>query len=143
MKLRKRLSNILRGICFLVLVALLSQGVTNFVYAENNQSNQVRIDWSEFKKLLKIDADEIKLSWDEFKRLIAQTGSEIKVEYNIQNGMVVLQREQFKKILQQMKPPDTKPLQPPGDYLITKAEYSGVMGEKSTTFKVRFFFRDI
>ncbi len=139
MKLKKRLGNILKGICFLTLAVLLGKGLIGFVYAENKQSNQVRIDWSEFKKLLKIDADEIKLSWDEFKRLIVQTGSEIKVEYNIQNGMVVLQREQFKKLLQQMKPPDTKQLQPPGDYLITKAEYWGVMGKKSTTFKVRFF----
>lgn len=139
MKLKKGLSSILFCICFLALVSLLGKGLIGFVYAESNQSNQVRIDWSEFKKLLKIDADEIKLSWDEFKRLIAQTGSEIKVEYNIQNGMVVLQREQFKKLLQQMKPPYTKPLQPPADYLITKAEYSGIMGKKSTTFKVRFF----
>ncbi|MCK4532758.1 hypothetical protein KAU39_03145 [bacterium] len=139
MKLKKGLGNILKTVCFLTLAAFLGRGLIGFVYAENKQTNQVRIDWSEFKKLLKIDADEIKLSWDEFKRLIAQTGSEIKVEYNIQNGMVVLQREQFKKLLQQMKPPDTKPLQPPGDYLITKAEYFGVMGKKSTTFKVRFF----
>ena len=52
---------------------------------DDTQSSQVRIAWDEFKKLLKIDADEIKLSWDEFKKLLAQTGSEVKIEYNIQN----------------------------------------------------------
>jgi hypothetical protein len=102
------------------------------------ESSEVRISWEEFKELLKIDADEIKLSWDEFKKLLAQTGSEVKIEYNIQNGMVVLTREQFKELLGQMKKPDISPVVPPGDYLITRAEYNGVMEQNSTTFNVTF-----
>jgi len=102
------------------------------------ESSEVKISWEEFKKLLKMDTDEIKLSWDEFKKLLAQTGQDVKVEYNIENGMVVLSREQFKELLLKMKKPDVSPITPPGDYLITRAEYNGVMGQNSTTFNVAF-----
>ncbi len=112
------------------------------LYAEEaepkKESSEVRISWEEFKELLKIDADEIKLSWDEFKKLLAQTGSEVKIEYSIQNGMVVLSREQFKELLDKMKKPDISPVIPPGDYIITRAEYNGVMEQNSTTFNVTF-----
>ena len=112
------------------------------LYAEepstSKESSEVKISWDEFKKLLKMDTDEIKLSWDEFKKLLAQTGQDVKIEYNIENGMVVLSREQFKALLEKMKKPDFSPIIPPGDYLITRAEYNGVMGQSSTTFDVTF-----
>jgi len=112
------------------------------LYAEepttDKESSEVKISWEEFKKLLKMDTDEIKLSWDEFKKLLAQTGQDVKIEYNIQDGMVVLSREQFKALLEKMKKPDVSPIIPPGDYLITRAEYNGVMGQNSTTFDVTF-----
>jgi len=124
---------------FLVFFSLLS---VLSLYAEepetSKESSEVRISWEEFKKLLKMDTDEVKLSWDEFKKLLAQTGQDVKIEYNIQNGMVVLSREQFKALLEKMKKPDISPITPPGDYLITKAEYNGVMDENSTTFNVTF-----
>jgi hypothetical protein len=102
------------------------------------ESSEVKISWEEFKKLLKMDTDEVKLSWGEFKKLLAQTGQDVKVEYNIENGMVVLSREQFKALLLKMKKPDVSPIIPPGDYLITKAEYNGIMGQNSTTFNVTY-----
>lgn len=143
MKVHKKLSSIFLPIIFTVLVGIFWGGILVPVYAEttqeDNHSSSVKISWDEFKKFLKLDADEIYLSWDEFKKLLEQTGSEVKVEYDIQNGMVVLQREQFKKLLAEMKAPDVKPLEPPRDYLITKAEYSGIMKGKSTTFDVRFY----
>jgi len=106
--------------------------------ATGKESSEVKISWEEFKKLLKMDTDEIKLSWDEFKKLLAQTGQNVKIEYNIQDGMVVLSREQFKALLEKMKKPDVSPIVPPGDYLITKAEYNGIMAQNSTTFDVTF-----
>jgi len=130
-----------------IIAFVVGAGVFCFVtlkplYAETPLADEnpsvVKMTWEEFKKLLKLDADEIELTWAEFKKILALTGSEIKVEYDIQNGKVVLQREQFKKLLEQMKPPMITPLNPPGDYLITKAVYSGSMDKKSTTFNVRF-----
>jgi hypothetical protein len=105
---------------------------------QNKNSNRVSIAWEEFKKLLDLDTKNIELTWDEFKRLLAQTGSEIKVEYNLKDGMVVLSRDQFKKLLERMKTPTAKGAVPSHNYLITKAEYSGRMDKESTTFTVRF-----
>ncbi len=123
------------------LIGYMGQGKVATVYAESPEDSKslVRIPWSEFKKFLKIDSDEVILTWEEFKKLLAQTGSEVKVEYNIQNGKVVLQREQFKKLLEQMKVVAVAPIAPPGDYLITKAEYSGIMKKKSVSFTVKFY----
>ncbi len=124
---------------FLILFSLLSLFSLYAQEALNDkESSEVRISWEEFRKLLKIDTDEIKLSWDEFKKLLAQTGQDVKIEYNIKDGMVVLTREQFKALLEKMKGPDVTIITPPGDYLITKAEYKGVMDESSTTFNVTF-----
>lgn len=143
MKTHKKMSSVFWFIIFITFVGLFGRGIITAVYAQNpegdNHSSSVRISWEEFKKFLKIDTEEITLTWDEFKKLLAQTGSEVKVEYNIQNGKVVLQREQFKKLLDQMKAVDVTPIEPPGDYLITKAEYSGIMKRKSTTFSGRFY----
>ncbi len=142
MKIPKRSNGILWSFILIAMVGLFLGGITIPAYAQNpesdNHSSSVRITWDEFKKFLKIDTDEITLSWDEFKKLLAQTGSEVKVDYDIQNGKVVLQRDQFKKLLDQMKAVDITPIEPPGDFLITKAEYSGIMKKKSTTFNVRF-----
>jgi len=139
----KKTRNILWLITLISLVGLLGMGIIAPIHAENpednNHSSSVRIPWDEFKKFLKIDSDEVILTWDEFKKLLAQTGSEVKVEYNIENGKVVLQREQFKKLLDQMKLSEVIPLQPPGDYVITKADYSGIMKKKSTSFSTRFY----
>jgi len=135
-KLKSLIGVLLVFTIFLSLFSVLS------LYAEEpatgKESSEVKISWEEFKKLLKMDTDEIKLSWDEFKKLLAQTGQDVKIEYNIQDGMVVLSREQFKALLEKMKKPDVSPIIPPGDYLITKAEYNGVMAQNSTTFDVTF-----
>lgn len=128
-------------LCMVIILAFFTfpSTIANFILAEDSKNeNQVNITWDEFKKLIKIDSDEVKLSWDEFRKLVAQTGSEVKIEYNIQNGMVILNRDQFKRLLAQMKPPDMTPVVPPKDHLITKAEYSGIIGEKSTTFNATF-----
>ncbi|MCK5241922.1 hypothetical protein KAR34_05680 [bacterium] len=139
----KKTSNIFRFSIFTVLLAVLGSGLIVSSYAEtplaDNSSSQVRIAWDEFKKMLKIETDEIKLSWDEFKKLLAQTGSEVKVEYNIQDGMVVLARAQFKQLLDKMKPLAVTAIQPPRDYLITKAGYTGKMSKESTTFTARLY----
>lgn len=108
------------------------------VLAENNEekkSNSVFLDWGEFRKILKLDSDEVKLSWDEYRRLLAQTGFKAKDKYRIEGGQVILSRKQFKTLLEQMQPPKKNKLIPPGDYLISKGVYKGVVGKKSTRFE--------
>jgi hypothetical protein len=135
----------LAGMCLVGIIfaciAVLSTAPDALLHAQTveGKESHVSISWEEFKELVKMDADEVKLTWEEFKKLLAQTGSEVKVEYDIENGMVVLKREQFRKLLERMKPPDITAVQPPGDYLITKSEYAGIMSKSSTTFRTKFF----
>ena len=106
--------------------------------AENNEekkSNSILLDWGEFSKILKLDSDEIKLSWDEYRKLLAQTGFKVEDKYRIEGGNVILSRKQFKVLLERMQPPKKSELIPPGDYLITKGIYNGVVGKKSTRFE--------
>jgi len=114
--------------------------------ADNSNGSKITIDWKEFRSLLKLDVDEIRLSWDEFSKLMEQTGTAYKPEYRVESGEVVLTREEFKQLLDRMKPPVGGKLKPPADYVITKATYNGVMGTESTTFTVllnlEFFDRD-
>ncbi len=110
------------------------------VLAENNEekkSNSILLDWEEFRKILKLDSDEVKLSWDEYRSLLAQTGFKAKDKYRIEGGQVILSRKQFKTLLEQMQPPKKSELIPPGDYLISKGVYKGVVGKKSTQFEAR------
>jgi hypothetical protein len=104
--------------------------------ADNSDDSKITIDWKEFRSLLKLDVDEIRLSWEEFSRLMEQTGATYKPEYRVESGEVVLTREEFKKLLDRMKPPRVGYIKPPADFLITRAAYNGVMGESSTSFTV-------
>jgi len=143
MKSTDRVSWMIGPFIIIMIIGLLISGIATLIHAatppEDDPASQVRMSWEEFKDLLKLDTDEIKLTWEEFKRLLAQTGKEVRVEYEVQDGEVTLSREQFKKMLDQMQGPEAVSLKPPIDYLITKAEYTATMQQKSTTFKARFY----
>jgi hypothetical protein len=115
---------------------LLSTSFGFALRADNSKESKVTIDWNEFRSLLKLDVDEIKLSWDEFAKLMEQTGTTYKPEYRVEGGEVILTREEFKKIVDRMKPPPGVELKPPADYIIMRASYNGVMGSQSTNFTV-------
>jgi len=115
---------------------LLSSFFSFTLEADNSADSKITIDWEEFRSLLKLDVDEIRLSWEEFAKLMEQTGATYKPEYKVESGEVVLTREEFKKLIDRMKPPVGGELKPPMDYIITRAAYNGVMGGESTTFTV-------
>jgi hypothetical protein len=94
--------------------------------------------WEEFRQLLKLDTDEITLTWDEFKQLVAQTGEDIPIAYSVKNGKIILPREQFTRLLNLMKPPQTAVPTAPTEYVVSKAVYNGNMREKSTTVTALF-----
>ncbi|MCK4421487.1 hypothetical protein KAW48_06790 [candidate division WOR-3 bacterium] len=123
------------GVIYFVLSSILSSTPlqANSV-AEKKESSSITLDWKEFQSILKLDVDEVKLSWDEFTKLLSQTGFRVIPQYKVDGGNVILTREQFKKIIDQMKPPRTGILTPPRDYLIRKGSYNGVVGSKSTQF---------
>ena len=131
---REKTVNYIFLICFYLF--LLFSFLNFSLEAGNSANSKITIDWKEFRSLLKLDVDEIRLSWEEFSKLMEQTGSVYKPEYRVESGDVVLKREEFKKLLDRMKPPRGEELIPPADYVITKATYNGVMGSESTTFTV-------
>ncbi len=143
MKIKRKVNYIfLIGFYLLLLSSIFSFSLE----ADNSVDSKITIDWEEFRSLLKLDVDEIRLSWSEFAKLMEQTGTTYKPEYRVESGEVVLGREEFKKLLGRMKPPSDGGLEPPADYIITRATYNGVMGDESTTFtallNVEIFDRD-
>ncbi|OGB63075.1 MAG: hypothetical protein A2Y94_06635 [Caldithrix sp. RBG_13_44_9] len=115
---------------------LLLIGWLNLTNAQEprERDSQLTIPWEEFKKLLNLEGDQITLPMETFQKLLAQTGISNVPAYTVSGGNVILTREEFQKLVDQMKPPVSGDSQPPFDYLITKAVYSGKMGKQTTNF---------
>lgn len=94
------------------------------------KSGKVSLPWDEFKTLLRLDAEEIELTVEEFTSLLRQTKAEQLPSFVVQEGRIVLSREEFKKLLGSMQAPQEG--QKVGDYLVTKAEYTATVKEETT-----------
>ena len=105
---------------------------------KDEKGSQLTIPWDEFKKLLNLDADQIVLPMETFQKLLAQTGTVTTPVYTVSGGNVILSREEFKKLVDQMKPPVGPENVPPFEYLITKSVYTGRMGRQNTDFTGTF-----
>jgi hypothetical protein len=127
-------------ISFVVLVIIFGAGFYQRAYSQeqDKKNGELTIPWEEFKKLLNLEADDIVLPLETFQKLLAQTGVTTTPAYKVKAGNVILSREEFKKLVDQMKPPVGPGAKPPFDYLITKAVYYGKMGKKNTTFNGNF-----
>ena len=125
---------------FLFFFSLLSFNFSLNSISAQSQSDQssLSIPWDEFKKLINLDADEIIISMQTYQKLVAQTGVTTTPQYTLKNGDVVMKRNDFKDLINQMKPPNPNTLNPPFDYLITKAIYSGKMNSDNTDFTASF-----
>jgi len=130
-----RLSRIIH-LFFLVLFVLFSS-LTVFPQ-EKTEKALVSIPWDEFRKLLELDKDEVVLSWVEFQKILNQTEKRYVPPFQLKDEKVVLTREQFKRLLAQMKPPVITAIRPPADFLITKAAYKGRITEKNAIFRANF-----
>lgn len=128
-----------------VLILFFTLVLPNPGMAQDKDRSHVKLTWQEFRQLLKLDSNEVSLSWDEFKQLLAQTGEKIRVPYMVKNGKVILSRQQFKQLLDKMKPPHLTLANPPADYVISKGEYRGKMSKQGTaitaTFAIEIFDR--
>ncbi|MFC2168471.1 hypothetical protein ACFLRW_05745 [Acidobacteriota bacterium] len=120
------------------LVLFLALSFTAAFPQEQSDEGQVIIPWEEFVRLLELDKDEILLSWEEFQKILVQTGNKYIPSFQMKEEKVLLTREQFKKLLNQMRPPSTSAVQPPADYLITKAAYTGRITETDASFTAIF-----
>ncbi len=103
------------------------------------KDNQLTLPWDEFRELLPLDKDEVVLSMETFQKLLVYTGIKVKPEYTLNQGHVVLTKDEFKKFVASMKPlEESAVIIPPFDYLITKAVYKGNMKETYMSFTGRF-----
>jgi hypothetical protein len=111
-------------------------GWLNLLYSQESKErdSQLTIPWEEFKKLLNLEGEQITLPMETFQKLLAQTGMVTTPAFTVSGGNVILTRQEFQKLVDQMKPPAGGDGQPPFDYLITKAVYSGKMGKQTTSF---------
>ncbi|MBN1223827.1 MAG: hypothetical protein JXB23_11310 [Candidatus Aminicenantes bacterium] len=123
-------------ICRLLLIAILILLVCSPLSSqEKNEEGSVQIPWEEFRKLLELDKDEIVLSWQEFQKILEQTGFQYVPPFQLKEERVILTRSQFKRLLDQMKPPEITTVQPPSEFLLTKAAYRGRISSESASFR--------
>ena len=124
----------------IIILALLVSGALLPARAQDtsDSGSKLTVPWDEFKKLIDLDDNEMVISMETFQKLVAQTGAEITPSQTLKNGDVVLTRQQFKKLVDQMKPPSLTGPPPPFAHLITKATYTGEMQESSTNFEAVF-----
>jgi hypothetical protein len=124
----------------ITIAILIVSGLTIAAHAQDKPGNDTRLSvpWDEFKKLVNLDEDEIVISLETFQKLLAQTGARTTPTHVLKDGNVVMSREEFKKLVDQMKPPQAADATPPFDHLITKAMYSGEMKDNSTVFTAVF-----
>ncbi len=126
---------LLQTALFVLLGFLLSWNVR--AQTQPDQST-VRIPWDEFRKLLDLDRDEFVLSYADFQILLRQTGFKYMPPFQLKDEKVVLTRKQFQRLLSQMKPPQDPAVQPPGEYVLTKAVYRGTIFSGSARFKASY-----
>ncbi|MEJ2544091.1 MAG: hypothetical protein P8Y99_08480, partial [Calditrichaceae bacterium] len=112
----------------------------NSTMAQEKPENdsQVTVSWDEFKKLLNLDGDNIVIPLQTFHKLLAQTGVKTIPPYTAKDGNVILSKQEFQKLVDQMKTPTDPTAKPPFEYLITKSEYSGKMNDNATDFTATF-----
>ncbi|MBN2000752.1 hypothetical protein JW935_24600 [candidate division KSB1 bacterium] len=120
----------------IIFIAVFFSG--NISFSQDQNESRLTLPWNEFKKLLNMDENQIVLPIETFEKLIAQTGVTEIPSFTKTEGQVILSRTEFKKLVDQMKPPSGISLEPPFEYLLTKAVYSGQMSENTTKMTARF-----
>jgi len=123
-----------------IMIAVLTvSGLTITTHAQDRPETDTRLSvpWDEFKRLVNLDEDEIVISLETFQKLLVQTGTRTTPTHVLKDGNVVMTRQEFKTLVDQMKPPPPDAT-PPFDHLITRAMYSGEMKATSTVFTAVF-----
>jgi len=133
---KEKTRNRLQPILMLMLIGLLMGSMA--LAQVSPDGNHVRIPWDEFRKLLQIDKDEFVLSWEEFQLILQQTGFKYVPSFQLKDEKVVLTRGQFKRLLKQMKPPKDDGIQPPADFLLTRAAYRGRISGNAAQFHAAY-----
>lgn len=132
-----------KAIVFSVICIIGLMGFAGTARSEGNtrEESLLTVPWEEFRKLLPLDKDEIVLPMETFRKLLVYSGIDLTPEHTFNQGSVVLTREEFKTMIDGLKPPLKEPEEkPPFDYLITRAVYDGKVEKNTVSFKGTFQF---
>ena len=101
-----------------------------------SSTGQISLPWDKFQRLLNLDEERISLDMNEFAAIARQTGARDLPPFAVKEGRVVLKRDDFKKLLESMKPPKADPAL--GDFLLTSAHYKATIEKEATEVSVTF-----
>jgi len=105
---------------------------------EENPTGRVVLPWNDFQTLLQLDRDEIVLSSKELTAILNQIAVDQRPDISPVEGRMVLTREQFRSLLQRMRPQGPSTGIPPAPYLIQSAEYTMEWGEDQVDVRAVF-----
>jgi hypothetical protein len=101
-----------------------------------SSTGQITLPWEKFQKLLNLDEEMISLDIDDFIAITRQTGVRDLPPFAVNNGRIVLKRDDFKKLLKSMEPPRADPTL--GDFLLTSAFYNAKIEKEATEVSATF-----
>jgi len=101
-----------------------------------SSTGQISLPWDKFQRLLNLDEERISLDMNEFAAIARQTGARDLPPFAVKEGRVVLKRDDFKKLLESMKPPKADPAL--GDFLLTSAHYKATIEKEATEVSATF-----
>lgn len=110
----------------------------SIVFSQSTDKEGITLAWKDLQELLNLNTNKIEISWEGFRKLLKQTGARMDMVFEIKDGIVTIKREQFRQILKKMKPVEKIVVDPPKDYIVTEAEYSGTAGDKNSNFTALF-----
>lgn len=100
---------------------------------ESPNAGHVTLPWDEFDSLSDLSRDELVLPLDVFEKLVALTDSRLQPKKR--GGYVVLTRQEFSNLIDEINASPEPYPDPPVDYLISQASYAGKMRMEDTFFK--------
>ena len=101
-----------------------------------SSAGQISLPWDKFQKLLNLDEERISLDLDDFAAIVRQTGTRDLPPFAVNEGKVVLKKDDFKKLLKSMEPPKLDPAL--GDFMLTSASYKAKIEKETTEVSATF-----
>ena len=99
-------------------------------------TGQISLPWDKFSKLLNLDEDKVSLDLEDFAAIVRQTGTRDLPPFVVNEGKVVLKKDDFKKLLKSMEPPKLDAAL--GDFMLTSASYKAKIEMETTEVSATF-----
>jgi hypothetical protein len=131
-----RKSLVITVISFILLVFHHGAFCAEEKFPSPSSTGQISLPWDKFQKLLNLDEEKISLDLDDFSALVRQTGTRDLPPFAVNEGKVVLKKEDFKKLLKSMEPPKHDPTL--GDFMLTSASYKAKVEKETTEVSATF-----